>query len=346
MQHPANTRKRRPHAKTKKRTATVRWERSPNQQRVIYSGIATFAGQPLLSPGTEVDIAVIGVPFDAGTTNRPGARFGPAAIRQASRSLRPYHPAQRQWPFRSARVADFGDIECTPFDIRKAVEQVRRELGRMLRSITRGPVLLGGDHTISYPALDALRRHHGFADGVALVHFDSHLDTMDAYYGGEKLTHGTPFRRAAESGSLDAKHSVHIGVHGSLNGSDVLRNDRNLGFEIITTDEVNACGGCKTAAERAKRVVGSRPCYVSVDVDVVDPGMAPGTGTPESGGMTSFQLLATLRGLSGLNIIGGDVVEVAPAYDSADVTSTLAATVAYEIMCLMVTRPSCKAGSK
>jgi agmatinase len=299
-----------------------------------YAGPATFARLPRRDEVERFDVAVVGVPFDSGVTYRPGARFGPAAVRQGSRLLKPYNPAQDVMPFAAQQVVDAGDIACNPFDIGAAVVQV--EAG--LRELTAGggrAVTIGGDHTIALPALRAATAMHG---PVALVHFDAHLDTWDTYFG-EPYTHGTPFRRAAEEGLLMRDASAHVGIRGSLYDPRDLDDDARFGFTIVHCAEMDLIGP-HGVAERVRARVQDAPVYLSIDIDVLDPAFAPGTGTPESGGMSSRELLSVLRGLSGLNIVGADVVEVAPAYDHAQITAVAASHVVYELLSAMAPRTS------
>ncbi|MBN3512732.1 agmatinase [Mycolicibacterium septicum] len=295
-----------------------------------YAGIATFARLPQRHEVSDYDIAVVGVPFDTGVTYRPGARFGPAAIRQASRLLKPYHPALDVSPFAQAQVIDAGDIAANPFDIEAAVEQVRDGIADLLTTPRQRVVLLGGDHTIALPALQAMHAVHG---PVALVHFDAHLDTWDTYFGAP-CTHGTPFRRASEQGLIVKGHSAHVGIRGSLYDRADLLDDESLGFTVVHCRDIDRIG-VDGVIERIRDRVGDHPVYVSIDIDVLDPAFAPGTGTPEIGGMTSRELVAVLRAMRGLQIVGADVVEVAPAYDSGDVTAVAGANLAYELVTLM-----------
>ncbi|MDF3337769.1 agmatinase [Mycolicibacterium septicum] len=295
-----------------------------------YAGIATFARLPQRHEVSDYDIAVVGVPFDTGVTYRPGARFGPAAIRQASRLLKPYHPALDVSPFAQAQVVDAGDIAANPFDIEAAVDQVREGIADLLTTPRQRVVLLGGDHTIALPALQAMHAVHG---PVALVHFDAHLDTWDTYFGAP-CTHGTPFRRASEQGLIVKGHSAHVGIRGSLYDRADLLDDESLGFTVVHCRDIDRIG-VDGVIERIRDRVGDHPVYVSIDIDVLDPAFAPGTGTPEIGGMTSRELVAVLRAMRGLRIVGADVVEVAPAYDSGDVTAVAGANLAYELVTLM-----------
>jgi agmatinase len=298
-----------------------------------YAGIGTFARLPQRHDVADHDIAVVGVPFDSGVTYRPGARFGPSAIRQASRLLKPYHPALDVSPFAAAQVVDAGDIAANPFDITAAVDQIRDGVLGLLRRPEQRVVLLGGDHTIALPALQAINEVHG---PVALVHFDAHLDTWDTYFGAP-CTHGTPFRRATEQGLLVKDHSAHVGIRGSLYDRADLLDDAELGFTVVHCRDIDRIG-VDGVIDRIRERVGELPVYVSIDIDVLDPAFAPGTGTPEIGGMTSRELVAVLRAMRGLHIVGADVVEVAPAYDHAEVTAVAAANLAYELVTLMADR--------
>jgi agmatinase len=294
-----------------------------------YADIATFARLPQLRDVSHADIAVVGVPFDTGVSYRPGARFGPSHIREASRLLRPYNPAQDVEPFSSQQVADAGDISANPFNILEAVDQIEHAATELSSGGTR-LVTLGGDHTIALPLLRAVAKNHG---PVAVLHFDAHLDTWDTYFGAP-ITHGTPFRRASEEGLIDLTASTHVGIRGPLYGPEDLRDDARLGFAIISSSEIET-EGLSRAIERMLARLGSRPVYISVDVDVLDPAHAPGTGTPEAGGMTSRELLAMIRALRPVNLVGADIVELAPAYDHAQITAIAASHIAYEIISAM-----------
>ena len=297
-----------------------------------YAGIATFARLPRLDQVEHADIAVVGVPFDTGVSYRPGARFGPAHVRESSRLLRPYNPALDVSPFASAQVVDAGDIAANPFHIEEALETVQASALELTAGGTR-LVTIGGDHTIALPLLRAAAERHG---PVALVHFDAHLDTWDTYFGAP-VTHGTPFRRAVEEGILDTEALCHVGTRGPLYGKKDLEDDRRFGFGIVTSSDVFR-QGVDEVVEKLRKRVGNRPVYVSVDIDVLDPAHAPGTGTPEAGGLTSRELLEILRGFAGLNLIGADVVEVAPAYDHAELTGVAASHVAYDLVSLLAMR--------
>jgi agmatinase len=296
-----------------------------------YAGAATFARLPRLDEVERADVAVLGVPFDSGVSYRPGARFGPAHIRQSSRLLRPYNPAQGLSPFAVQQVADAGDVAANPFAIQTAIGQIQAGAESALESA--GTLLvLGGDHTIALPLLRAVSGRHG---RVAVLHFDAHLDTWDTYFG-EPYTHGTPFRRASEEGLIDSARSLHVGIRGPLYADTDLADSERLGYATIACTDYDRLGLDGVIAAMRTRLQDG-PVYVSVDIDVLDPAAAPGTGTPEAGGLTSRELLATLRGLAGLQIVGADIVEVSPAYDHAEITGIAAAHVAYELISVMST---------
>ena len=295
-----------------------------------FAGPSTFARLPELRDVSRCDIAILGIPFDAGTSYRPVARFGPQSIRQASRHLRTqYHPSYDTEPFVEQQVADAGDISCNPFNIEEAVGQIQMAATEMLGKVD-SIISLGGDHTIALPLLRAVNHFHG---PVALVHFDAHLDTWDTYFGAP-YTHGTPFRRAAEEKLFLDHASMHVGIRGPLYSRDDLDNDEELGFKVVHCDEFQK-EGLDHVASRIKERVGDNPMYLSIDIDVLDPAHAPGTGTPEIAGISSRELLGVLREFDGLNIISADVVEVSPAYDHAELTSLAAATIVYEIINLL-----------
>src|ERR1700722_4152696 len=291
-----------------------------------YGGTATFARLPRLDEVDRADAAVLGVPFDTGVSYRPGARFGPSHIRESSRLLRPYNPALAASPFAAQQVADAGDLAVNPFSIDEAIGQIERGARELLEQV---PFILtlGGDHTVALPRLRAVAAAHG---PVAVVHFDAHLDTWDTYFGAE-YTHGTPFRRAAEEGLLDQAGCLHVGIRGPLYAASDLDDDGELGFQVVSAPELEDLR-VAGLTERIAARVGGRPVYVSVDIDVLDPAHAPGTGTPEAGGLTSRELLAALRAFAGLHLVGADIVEVAPAYDHAQITGIAAAHAGYELL--------------
>ena len=294
-----------------------------------FMGPSTFARIPRADQVDRWDVAIVGVPFDIGTSYRPGARFGPIGIRLASRTLRNYHPDLEVKPFASQQVVDAGDIACSTFVIDDAIMAI--QAGSSEVTSGGGRILtLGGDHTIALPLLRTMHRIHG---QVALVHFDAHVDTYDTYMGAP-YTHGTPFRRAAEEALFAREHSMHVGIRGSKYGPGDLGEDASFGFIYLSTWEIETIG-TDGYVQRIRERVGDLPIYLSIDIDVLDPAFAPATGTPEVGGFTSRELLKILRGLRGLEIVGGDIVEVAPAYDHAEITSIAAANVAYELLTLM-----------
>ncbi len=294
-----------------------------------FAGPASFARLPRLDQVPSADVVVAGVPFDSGVSYRPGARFGPTHVRESSRLLRPYNPALDVLPFDIAQVADAGDIAVNPFNIHEAIETI--EAGALeLTADGTSLVTIGGDHTIALPLLRAAANRHG---PVALIHFDAHLDTWDTYFGAE-YTHGTPFRRAVEEGIVDTEALSHVGTRGPLYGKRDLEDDRRFGFGIVTSSDVYYQGVVEVV-DKLRQRLGQRPVYVSIDIDVLDPAHAPGTGTPEAGGLTSRELLNTIRGLVGLNVVGADIVEVAPAYDHAEITGIAAAHVAYELLSVL-----------
>jgi agmatinase len=297
-----------------------------------FAGPDTFARLPTLDAVGRAAVAVAGIPFDAAVSYRPGARFGPAAIRAGSKLLRPYHPFLDVEPWSVHQVADAGDVAVNPFDVAGAVPTVQAAAGALFERADH-LVCLGGDHSLSLPLLRATAARHG---RLALVHFDAHLDTWDTYFGAP-YTHGTPFRRAVEEGLLDLGTSAHVGIRGPLYSTGDMSQDRDLGFATVTTMDV-AREGPDAAVARVLERVGDRPVYVSVDIDVLDPAHAPGTGTPEPGGLTTRELQMILRGLVGANLVGGDVVEVSPAYDHAELTTIAAANVVYELLALLALR--------
>ncbi|MFF5790500.1 agmatinase [Paeniglutamicibacter sp. NPDC012692] len=299
-----------------------------------FAGLGTFARLPQIDAVPDYDIAILGVPFDGGTSFRPGARFGPSAVREASRLLRPgYHVELDVIPVEMAQVVDAGDVACTPYNITRAIEQIEEQALPLLAKDKR-VIAIGGDHTIALPMLRAVNKVHG---PVALLHFDAHLDTWDTYFD-EPVTHGTMFRRAFEEGLLIEDKSMHVGIRGPVYDKDDFLRDHEFGFQIIRSTDIDEIG-VAAAIQKVRDRLGDTPVYLSVDIDVLDPAFAPGTGTPEMGGLHSRELLRLIRGLNGINIVGADVVEVAPAYDHADITSLAAATLVFDMMGLMVNGP-------
>jgi agmatinase len=291
-----------------------------------YAGIPTFLALPSAASAADLDVAVIGVPTDLGVSNRPGARFGPRAVRTIER-IGPYHPMQKLVPQAKMRVADIGDV---PFRSRYSLEQTLEDIevfyGQLHQAGVR-PLSVGGDHSITYPILKALGRERP----VGLVHIDAHCDTMGAY-DGSKFHHGGPFRLAVLDGVLDPERTIQIGIRGSANV--FWEFSHASGMTVIEIEDFMSLG-VDAVAQRAREVVGDGPVYVSVDVDGFDPAFAPGTGTPEVGGLTPREGIALLRALTGLQIVGADVVEVAPQYDPTTNTAQLAAQLLFEELALL-----------
>jgi agmatinase len=296
-----------------------------------FAGPDTFARLPRLQdlPSGNAAVAIAGIPFDSGVSYRPGARFGPSAVRNGSKLLRPYHPGLETHPLHAHQVADAGDIPVNPFDIAEAIAAIDVAARALLTRAGR-LIAIGGDHTIALPLLRATAARHG---PVALVHFDAHLDTWDTYFDAP-VTHGTMFRRAFEENLLVEDHSIHVGIRGPVYGHADLADDKRFGFRTIRASDIDDLGIGGTIEAITERT-GDLPVYLSVDIDVLDPSFAPGTGTPEVGGLTSRELLRVLRGLTGLHLVGADVVEVAPAYDHAEVTALAAATVIFDMITLL-----------
>ncbi len=292
-----------------------------------FAGVRTFARLPILEQVGRADVAVLGAPFDGATTFRGGSRFGPAAIREASLLLRPYNEPLGISPFADVQVADAGDAPASPIDVLAGHEAIRVAAAEVVAAGGR-VVGLGGDHSVSLPLVRAAAERRG---PVALLQLDAHTDTWDEYFGA-KVTHGTMFRRAVEEGAIDGGRSVQIGLRGSLYSPEDMEENAALGFRTLLARDFDAAGVAGALALAAERLRG--PVYVTVDIDVLDPAFAPGTGTPEAGGLTSRELLAILRGLAttGLDIVGADVVEVSPPYDPAGATAVAAANVAYDLV--------------
>lgn len=299
-----------------------------------FTGVPTFARLPLVQSLEGVDLAVIGVPFDTGVSYRPGGRFGPNAIRAASVMIRQYNPALDVRPFAVLSCVDYGDVAIVPGYIERSYAAIEALVTPVVEAGVI-PLLIGGDHSCTLPHLRATRR----SGPVAVVDFDSHTDAWDSFFG-EKYNHGTWMRRAIEEGLVDAGHSIEVGLRGSLYGPEdwTILSDE-LGLAYLPTDQVMRLGPEVTAAAIRDRV-GDRPAFLSFDIDVVDPAFAPGTGTPEAGGITSRDALEIVRGLRGIDFCGFDVVEVIPAYDPAEVTANLAANLAFEFISLVALRRS------
>ncbi|MEL6621285.1 MAG: agmatinase [Pseudomonadota bacterium] len=294
-----------------------------------YTGLATFMRAPLVSSLSDIDIALVGVPFDGGVTNRPGARHGPREVRNQSSLMRSIHPTTRENPYEQCRIGDYGDVAFqNPYDLEACVEQIHTAY-REIADAGVVPLTCGGDHCISYPILKALSGSEAFG----LIHIDAHTDTWDQF-GGSKFMHGTPFRRAVEAGAIDPKRTIQIGIRGAQNSSEGWDYSDSTGMKVVFMDEVDRRGIDAVAAE-ARALVGDRPTYVSFDIDALDPAYAPGTGTPEAGGLTSREAIALLRQLRGLNLIGADVVEVSPPFDVGGITALNGATLMYELLSLL-----------
>jgi agmatinase len=272
-----------------------------------------------------LDVALLGIPFDGGTSYRPGSRFGPREIRQHSSLIRPYNPTLQVSPFEVLRVADVGDVDVNPIGIEDTFGRVERDVGALLDAKAI-PVCVGGDHSLSLPLLRAVAQRHG---PVGMMHVDSHQDMWEEYFGN-KYFHGTPFRRAVEEGLLDTKRILQIGIRGPVYAEGDFDFARRHGIRWVTAQQV-ADKGLQWVKEQLRTVRGG-PVYLSFDIDGVDPAFAPGTGTPEVGGLTSREALELVRVLVGVPLVGADVVEVSPPYDHAGITSLLAANIVFEII--------------
>jgi guanidinopropionase len=294
-----------------------------------FGAIPTFMRLPHIPDPARVDIALIGVPWDGGTTNRAGARHGPREIRNMSSFMRKVHHVSRIAPYKLARIADLGDAPVNPIDLRDSLARIERFF-KQVHEAGAVPLSAGGDHLITLPILRAIARERP----VGLIHFDAHSDTNDRYFGDNPYTHGTPFRRAVEEGLLDPKRTVQIGIRGSIYSPEDMDFAESSGMRVIYMEEFCRLGEEKVIAE-ARRVVGQGPAYLSFDVDGLDPVFAPGTGTPEIGGLTSREAQHIVRGLQGLDLVGGDVVEVSPPFDPSGNTALVGASFMFEIMCLL-----------
>ncbi|MEH0164767.1 agmatinase [Paucibacter sp. JuS9] len=294
-----------------------------------FGGIATMMRLPQAATTAGLDACFVGVPLDIGTSNRPGARFGPRQIRAESVLLRPYNMATRAAPFDSLQVADVGDVRLNPYDLKDSVRLIEAAYTDIVANGCR-PITLGGDHTIAWPILRALKARHG---RVAVVHVDAHADVNDAM-NGEKIAHGTPFRRAVEDGLLLNDRVTQIGLRGTGYHADDFDWCRRQGFTVVQAEDCWHRSLVPLMAEVRERV-NDAPVYLSFDIDGIDPSFAPGTGTPEIGGLSVPQALEIIRGLRGLNVVGADIVEVSPPYDTTGTTALLAANLAYEMLCVL-----------
>ncbi|WP_208512761.1 agmatinase [Variovorax paradoxus] len=294
-----------------------------------YSGIPTFMRVPFAQRLEDFDIALAGVPFDGGVTARPGARYGPREIRNMSSMTRAIHHVTGFNPFEACRVADVGDVPFTDvFHLERSHEDIRRFF-EPLFAAGKTVLAAGGDHSITFPVFQAMKPRRP----LGMVHIDAHTDTWDDFLGS-KFSHGSPFRRAVEAGLLDPKRTIQIGIRGAQNSDQGWRYSLDSGMRVVFIEEFEA-KGVEAIVQEARRIVGDGPTYLSLDVDGLDPVFAPGTGTPEIGGMTTRETLGLLRGLDGLDFVGGDVVEVSPPYDPSGSTALLGATLMYEILCLL-----------
>ncbi len=293
-----------------------------------FAGIPTFMRLPHIPDAKRLDVALIGVPYDGGTSYRPGPRFGPRRIREQSALIRPYNPVLNVSPFDRLRVADYGDLSVNPLSIEDTFRRITTELNAVLQE-SAIPMCVGGDHSILLPILRSIHKFHG---PVALIQLDAHSDTWDEYWG-IKYSHGTPVRRAIEEGLLAEPYVLQVGLRGQLYNAQDLDYAREHKIDMVTAEEFHE-HGLPLVQKKLKAFEGLKT-YLSLDIDVVDPAFAPGTGTPQVGGLSSVQILGLVRALRGLNFVGCDLVEVSPQFDSADITSLLAANLLFEQLCLL-----------
>ncbi len=294
-----------------------------------FAGITSFMRCPVTRDLAGVDVAVVGIPYDSGTSYRSGTRFGPRKIREASLMLWGYNVPLGVKPLDELKVIDYGDVDVIPPSITDTMTNITAEVGAVLGAGC-SVIALGGDHSVSLPLLRAHAQKYG---PLALVHFDSHPDTWDSEFGGRPYSHGTPFRRALEEKLIDPHRYIQIGLRGPTSGLSDWQDARDMGVRVITMDEAATLGG--PAILDAIRATATGVVYVTLDIDAADPAFAPGTGTPEVGGFTSHQLLQLVRGLKGLDLVGFDLVEVSPPYDHGDITAILAANLAFEFLSLL-----------
>jgi len=300
------------------------------EQQEPFGGIPTFMKRPATRQLEGVDVAVMGIPFDSGTSYRSGTRFGPRKIREASLLLWGHNQVLKVAPTEILQIVDYGDVDIVPVDIQATMEVISSEVKAVLDAGVT-VVALGGDHSITLPLL---RAHTDKTGPLAVVHFDSHPDTWDFEFDAQPYSHGTPFRRALEEGIIDLEAYVQVGIRGSTSAAGDIEDARSMGARVITIDEAFEVGN-PAVIQIIHKIIGKRPVYVSLDIDAVDPAFAPGTGTPEVGGFSSYQMLQMVRGLFGLNLVGFDLVEVSPPYDHGDITSILAANLAFEFLSLI-----------
>jgi len=292
-----------------------------------FSGISTFMRLPHIPRAQELDIALIGIPYDGGTTYRPGPRFGPRHVREQSAIIRPWNPVLNVNPFADWRVADYGDLSINPLSLDDTYGRVTRQLNEVADAGARA-ICVGGDHSLLLPILRSIHRKFG---PVALVQFDAHNDTWGGYFGSPH-SHGTPVRRAVEEGLLLEGCVLQVGLRGQVYSKDDFDFGRKHKFSVVTAEEFHRQG--LAPVEKALKRLRGKPLYLTLDIDVVDPAFAPGTGTPQVGGLSSFQILELVRSLQGQNFVGADLVEVSPPYDNGEITSLLAANLLYEMLCL------------
>ena len=293
-----------------------------------FTGISTFMRLPHIPQPEELEVALIGVPFDGGTTYRPGPRFGPRHVRSQSAIIRPWNPVLHVNPFAKHRTADFGDLPVNPLSIEDTFKRIERGIAPLLDVGVRC-VCVGGDHSISLPILRAVAKKHG---PVSLIQFDAHNDLWDEYFGG-KYSHGTPFRRAFDEGLLLDGGVLQVGLRGQVYSENDFDFARQHKVRMVTAEEFHKKG--MAAVQSHLRAFRRKLVYITLDIDVVDPAFAPGTGTPQVGGLTSVQILELVRALQGLNIVGCDLVEVSPPYDTGEITSLLAANLLFELLCVL-----------
>ncbi len=294
-----------------------------------YAGISTFMRLPLVASPDGLDIALYGIPWDGGTTNRAGARHGPREVRNQSSLMRRAHHVSRIEPFSLAQIADIGDLSVNPIDLHDSLARIEAGVAAIVDAGAL-PLGVGGDHLTTLPALRAVGRRRP----VGLIHFDAHSDTNDTYFGNNRYTHGTPFRRAVEEGLIDPKRTIQIGIRGSIYDPGEHDWARAHGIRVLYMEEFVERGAGDVMAE-ARRIAGDGATYVSFDIDSIDPSMAPGTGTPEIGGFSTREAQQMVRLLEGLNIVGADVVEVAPPFDVGGITALAGATIAFELLCVL-----------
>jgi len=292
-----------------------------------FSGLTTFMRLPHVPRAQELDIALIGIPFDGGTTYRSGPRFGPRHVREQSAIIRPWNPVLHVNPFANWRIADYGDLSINPLSLDDTYDRITKQLSKVADAGARA-ICVGGDHSILLPILRAVHRKFG---PVALVQFDAHNDTWGGYFGSPH-SHGTPVRRAVEEGLLLEGSVLQVGLRGQVYSKDDFAFGRQHKFSVITAEEFHRHG--LAPVEKVLKRFRGKPLYLTLDIDVVDPAFAPGTGTPQVGGLSSFQILELVRCLKGQSFVGSDLVEVSPPYDNGEITSLLAANLLYEMLCL------------